>query len=212
MISTLNVHLLDFLMADDFFENNIYPSNQSSERRVAGFISEFYILYKNLALDVKNDISQTLKEKKIAPRAISKIFELLQRARKALERQRQPKKDCPWPITAQGTETSGLEADHDNLNPENDLSLAELKNLLVSHLEIFLLTIRKDKDYSFTVFREFGRVEEFMELLLEFPDDSTLTFQILTSGRPFRYVRRDGPATRGHDERKSAHADHPTRN
>lgn len=49
-----------------------------------------------------------------------------------------------------------------------------LKNLICSHMEMLLIAIRKDKDYSFTVFKEFGKVDEFMELLLEFPDDSTL--------------------------------------
>lgn len=66
--------------------------------------------------------------------------------------------------------------------------MPEFKNLLAAHMEVLLLTIRKDKDYSFTVFREFGRADEFLELLLEFPDDSTLTFQILTPGSPLRYV------------------------
>ena len=84
MMSTLNVHLLDFLMTEEFFENNVYPTSLESERKVAGFISEFYVLYKNLAVEVKNDITQTLKEKKIAPLAVSKIYELLRRARKLI--------------------------------------------------------------------------------------------------------------------------------
>lgn len=88
-MSTLNVHLLDFLMTEDFFETNIYPTTLESEKRVAGFISEFYVLYKNLAIDVKNDITQTLKEKKIAPLALNKIYELLKRARRVIERQSQ---------------------------------------------------------------------------------------------------------------------------
>lgn len=89
MMSTLNVHLLDFLMTDDFFEANVYPTSLEAERKVAGFISEFYVLYKNLAIDVKNDITQTLKEKKIAPIAVSKIFELLKRARKVREKKQE---------------------------------------------------------------------------------------------------------------------------
>lgn len=56
-----------------------------------------------------------------------------------------------------------------------------LKNLLLAHMEILLISIRREKDYSFTVFKEFGKVDEFMELLLEFPDDSTLSFSVLTS-------------------------------
>ena len=86
-MSTLNVHLLDFLMTEDFFETNIYPTSLESERKVAGFISEFYVLYKNLAIDVKNDITQTLKEKKIAPVALNKIYELLKRARRVRVKQ-----------------------------------------------------------------------------------------------------------------------------
>ena len=74
-------------------------------------------------------------------------------------------------------------------NLEDELTLPEFKNILVAHMEVLLVTIRKDKDYSYAVFREFGKVDEFMELLLEFPDDSTLTFQILTFRRPLRYVQ-----------------------
>lgn len=88
MMSTLNVHLLDFLMTDEFFENNVYPTSLEAERKVAGFVSEFYVLYKNLQVDVKNDITQTLKEKKIAPVSVLKIFELLRRARVEVQKQR----------------------------------------------------------------------------------------------------------------------------
>lgn len=64
-------------MTDDFLEKNIYPESPEAKLKVAGFVSEFYILYKSLTIDVKNDISQNLKEKKIAPRAIRRIHELL---------------------------------------------------------------------------------------------------------------------------------------
>lgn len=174
MMSTLNVHLLDFLMTDDFFENNVYPTNLESERKVAGFVSEFYILYKNLAIDVKNDITQTLKEKKIAPIAVSKIYELLRRARNLIKRQR----ELELENLSKKFKQDGLIAEEEKVTraEEEELSLAEFKNILIAHMEVLLLTIRKDKDYSFAVFREFGNVDEFMELLLEFPDDSTLTF------------------------------------
>jgi hypothetical protein len=189
MMSTLNVHLLDFLMTEEFFENNVYPTSLESERKVAGFISEFYVLYKNLAVEVKNDITQTLKEKKIAPLAVSKIYELLRRARKLIERQREL--DTRKLISELRSEE---QADHSmepvsESNLEDELTLPEFKNILVAHMEVLLVTIRKDKDYSYAVFREFGKVDEFMELLLEFPDDSTLTFQILTFRRPLRYVQ-----------------------
>jgi hypothetical protein len=185
-MSTLNVHLLDFLMTDDFFEFNVYPSSIESEKKVAGFISEFYVLYKNLTLDVKNDITQTLKDKKIAPIAVSKIFELLQRSRISREKIRE--QEIKHFQNLQNPEKNE-EQENQEKEEEEELTQSEFKNILIGHMEVLLLTIRKDKDYSFAVFREFGKLDEFMELLLEFPDDSTLTFQILTWPRPLRYVQ-----------------------
>jgi len=49
----------------------------------------------------------------------------------------------------------------------------KMKNLILAQLEILYITCRKDKEYSYELFREFEHTEELMELLLEFPDDST---------------------------------------
>lgn len=98
-----------------------------------GFISEFNSLYRSLSLDVKNDITQNLKEKNIASKAIKKIFEYMQKALKT---------------------------------KPNKTEMQTYKNLIIGHLEMFQIAVRRDKDYSFTLFKEFGKADEFMELLL----------------------------------------------
>jgi hypothetical protein len=157
-------------MTDDFLEKNIYPETPEAKLKVAGFISEFYILYKSLTLEVKNDISQNLKEKKIAPKAIKRVFELLHQYRAETKSilDRDGQKDSQSKILQ--LELTSIEK-MDKIGEKQDKLL---KNLIIAHMEILLISVRRDKDYTFTVFKEFGPVDELMELLLEFPDDSTL--------------------------------------
>ena len=177
-MSTLNVHLLDYLMTDNFLESNIYPQNAEAQTKVAGFISEFYILFKSLTLDVKNDITQNLKEKKVAPRSVKKIHQLLLQSReesKTIFDHESNKIGSPKILQLEMNSPEQM----DMMEKIGEGQDTVLKNLICSHMEMLLIAIRKDKDYSFTVFKEFGKVDEFMELLLEFPDDSTLLLQVL---------------------------------
>lgn len=82
------------------------------------------------------------------------------------------------------------------------------KNLLIAHMEILLISIRREKDYSFTIFKEFGLVDEFMELLLQFPDDSTLKIEVLISFRFIWSVHWNAPPTSWLHERKLATSDY----
>jgi hypothetical protein len=180
-MSTLNIHLLDFLMTDDFLEKNIYPESHEAKLKVAGFISEFYILYKGLTLDAKNDISMNLKEKKIAPMALKRIHELLLQ-------HRGESKSIFDQDEQSGSNSKVLKLELTSIEKMDKIGERQdklLKNLITSHMEILLISIRKDKDYSFTVFKEFGAVDELTELFLEFPDDSTLKIEVLIV---FRFV------------------------
>ena len=138
MINTLNVHLLDFLMQEDFLLRSLYPEKEEEKKLVSDFASEFFSLYKGLSNETKMDISESFRKKDIGSFAVRRIYEILKTHRE------QPEKD-----------------------------LRETKNLVVAHLEVLYISCRRDKKYPFELFGDFEKSEEWLEMLMEFNDDST---------------------------------------
>jgi hypothetical protein len=107
------------------------------------------------------DISQSFRDKNVGHYAIRRLHELLLEASGGSQRPLQT-----------GRATLKIE-----LSSAKDMEVnwqKQMKNLILAQLEVLYITCRKDKEYSYELFREFEHTEEFMELLLEFPDDSTL--------------------------------------
>ena len=144
MMNTLNVHLIDYLMQEDFLIRSLYPEDESEQLLVGDFGSEFFSLYKGLSNDTKMEISQSFRKKDIGSFAVRRIHELLK------QHQQRP---------------AGLRHTKEGFR--------QTKNLIVAHLEILYISCRRDKKYSFELFGEFEKPEEWLQMLMEFSDDST---------------------------------------
>lgn len=159
-MQTLNVHLLDFLMNDDFIVKSLYPQEEESKLKVSDFASEFFALYKGLSNEVKIDISQSFRQKNIGKYAISQIYDLLVESSNNIDQEN----------TQSQVFTIKLSSENE-MKHQWDLNI---RKLVLAHLEILYISCRIDKTYAYELFREFEHTQETIELLLEFPDDSTL--------------------------------------
>lgn len=146
-------------MTDDFIVKSLYPQDEAAKLKVSGFASEFFALYKGLTNAVKIDISQSFRQKNIGKYAISQIHDLL------LESSSAPKEP------KNSAQIFKIELSSAKTMEENYKK--NLKKLVLAHLEILYISCRREKTYAYELFREFEHTQETIELLLEFPDDST---------------------------------------
>lgn len=158
-MQTLNVHLLDYLMNDDFIVKSLYPQDEESKLKVGDFASEFFALYKGLSNEVKIDISLSFRQKNIGKYAISQIYDLLVEASGSSEQKNNNSQIFTIKLSSEKKMKEQWNAD--------------MKKLVLAHLEVLYISCRKDKTYAYELFREFEHTQETIELLLEFPDDST---------------------------------------
>lgn len=156
---TLNVHLLDYLMTDDFIIHSLYPEDEEAKRRVSDFASEFFALYKGLSNEVKIDISQSFRKKNIGKYALSEIYDLLS--------------EGSQPQENHNSNHQVLKIEFFAEREMKEEWKKNLRKLVLAHLEILYISCRKDKTYAYELFQEFEHTQETIELLLEFPDDST---------------------------------------
>lgn len=68
-------------MTDNFIVKYLFPEDEEAKIGVGDFASEFYSLYKSLQKEVKTDISNNFREKKIGTMALKRLYELLFQAR-----------------------------------------------------------------------------------------------------------------------------------
>ena len=155
-MGTLNVHLLDYLMTDDFIIKYLYPEDERLKLKVDNFASEFFAFYKGLMNDVKIDISDRFRKKNIGRMALIKLHELGNT------------NNYIGPLKEEivlELQFSGYEDLRRKWERKN-------KNLILAHMEILYISCRRNSEYSFELFNNFEHTGEFVDDLLNQPNDS----------------------------------------
>jgi hypothetical protein len=64
-MSSINNPLLDIILSDSFLESVIYVDGKEMYPKVIGFMSEFLSIVKNLPMDMKSEVSKSLRQSNI---------------------------------------------------------------------------------------------------------------------------------------------------
>lgn len=155
---TLNVPLLDYLLSEGFLSKCFYPEDSEMKLKIADFASEFFVFYRGLAHELRIEVSERLRKMDLGKQALEELHSLLVE-KKVSSQGPMPEKMF---IQIQLTGASDLKKDWEKRK----------KNLLLVHLELLCITCRMDTNYSYDLFHGFENLEELVEGLLDYPDDS----------------------------------------
>ena len=150
--------------------------------KISDFASEFFVFYRGLAHELRTEVSERLRKMNIGRQSLEELLNLLVE-KKATTNGPMPEKVF---LEIQLTGASDLKKDWEKRK----------KNLLLVHLELLCITCRMDTNYTYDLFHGFERLEELVEGLLDYPDDSKFQMHNLIFFRRLRSLHGAAQAAR----------------